>query len=126
MLSKERQKIRNPLCRNRFEILMAHSATIVENCAIDIYRVKKRKATVPLNEDIVGLEFEGPHTNALAEAIAKLPVRYRHVILLKYDCGYSYSEIAEILGLSYEGVHSLDQRAKRKLKKVLEEAGIDV
>lgn len=100
--------------------------TIVENCAIDIYRVKKRKATVPLNEDIVGLEFEGPHTNALAEAIAKLPVRYRHVILLKYDCGYSYSEIAEILGLSYEGVHSLDQRAKRKLKKVLEEAGIDV
>lgn len=67
-----------------------------------------------------------PHTSALAEAIAKLPVRYRHVILLKYDCGYSYSEIAEILGLSSEGVHSLDQRAKRKLKKVLEEAGIDV
>ena len=28
MLSKERQKIRNPLCRNRFESLMAHSATM--------------------------------------------------------------------------------------------------
>lgn len=99
--------------------------TIAEHCAIDLYRARKRRATVPLNEEIAGLDFEAPHTSVLADAMAKLPARYRHVILLKYDCGYSYNEIAELLGLSYEGVHSLDQRAKRELKKLLEELGIN-
>ena len=98
--------------------------TIVEHCAIDIYRMKKRKSAIPLDEDIPSLDFEPPHTSALADAIAKLPARYRHVILLKYECGYSNQEIAELLNLSYEGVHSLDQRAKRKLKALLEEEGL--
>lgn len=103
----------------------AYLVTIAEHCAIDLYRARKRRATVPLNEELAGLEFDPPHTSALADVIARLPARYRHMILLKYDCGYSYNEIAELLGLSYEGVHSLDQRAKRKLKKLLEETGIE-
>lgn len=100
--------------------------TIAEHCAIDIYRAKTRKVTVPLDEDVLGLQFEPPHTSDLADAIAKLPARYRHIILLKYDCGYSNREIAKILGLSYEGVHSLDQRAKSKLKTILEDEGITI
>lgn len=104
----------------------AYLVTITEHCAIDIYREKKRKSTVPLNEDILGLTFEPPHTSALADAIARLPVRYRHLIILKYDCGYSNQEIAELLNLTYEGVHSLDQRAKHKLKALLEEEGISI
>lgn len=100
--------------------------TIAEHCAIDLYRSRNRKIMVQLDEDILGLEFEAPHTSGLANAIAKLPARYRHFILLKYDCGYTNQEIANMLGLSYEGVHSLDQRAKRKLKELLEEEGIFV
>lgn len=102
--------------------------TIAEHCAIDIYRKRARiqKNTVELNEDFIGLEFEAPHTSSLADAIAKLPARYRHIILLKYDCGYSNQEISEILNLSYEGVHSLNQRAKQRLKELLEEEGVSL
>ena len=104
----------------------SYLVTTTEHCAIDIYRIKKRKSTVPLNEDILGLTFEPPSTGTVAEAIAKLPARYRNVIMLKYDCGYTNQEIAEILDISYEGVHSLVQRAKRRLKVLLEEEGISI
>lgn len=99
---------------------------IVESRSIDLYRERKRRPTDLLNENIHGLEFEPPHTSPLADAIVKLPARYRHVILLKYDCGYSNQEIADLLGLSYEGVHSLDQRAKKKLKELLEKEGVTI
>lgn len=104
----------------------SYIVTIVEHCAIDIYRVKKRKPIGELDEQVVGIAFEAPHTSTLADAMAKLPARYRHVILLKYDSGYSNREIAKILGLSYEGVHSLVQRAKKRLEELLEEEGITV
>ena len=104
----------------------SYIVTIIEHCSIDIYRAKKRKPIEELDERTIGIEFETPHTSALADAIAKLPARYRHVILLKYDFGYSNQEIAKILGLSYEGVHSLVQRAKKKLAELLEEEGITI
>ena len=104
----------------------SYIVTIVEHSSIDIYRAKKRKPAEELDERVMGITFDPPHTSALADAIAKLPAQYRHVILLKYDSGYSNQEIAKILGLSYEGVHSLVQRAKKRLEELLEEEGTTV
>lgn len=46
------------------------------------------------------------------------------MILLHHHQGYSVREIAKMLGLSLPAAIKLDQRAKNKLKKLCEEAGI--
>ena len=57
--------------------------------------------------------------DTLAAAIAALPPRYRSVLLLRYDCGYSNAEIANILDTTEPNVRKLIQRAKEKLSAAL-------
>ena len=57
--------------------------------------------------------------DTLAAAIAFLPPRYRSVLLLRYDCGYSNAEIANILDTTEPNVRKLIQRAKEKLSAAL-------
>ena len=52
--------------------------------------------------------------------MAALPARFREVLLLKYDCGYSDAEIAAFCGMTEANVKKTVQRAKTKLKAVLE------
>lgn len=120
-IAKNISKISDPGCTKTRNYVV----TIVENKAIDIYRAKRRGAAEPLDEEAAGLPFrvEG---NAVADAIARLPARYREFILLKYADGYTNGELMKMLGLSYQGVHSLDSRAKKKLRELLKEEGIDV
>ncbi len=116
------EKISSPVCTKTQSFVV----TIVERKAIDIYRRKTRQRVVPLEDEAAGLpvDMESARLGPLAAAIGRLSARYRQYILLKYDCGYSNQEIADMLGLSYEGVHSLDRRAKKKLKALLEEEGV--
>ena len=99
--------------------------TIVTNKAIDIYRAKKRRVVRPLEEDTVKLCFRTTGS-PVADAIARLPERYREVILLKYDAGYTNQEVADLLGKTYESIHSLDRRAKQALREELAKEGIEV
>lgn len=96
--------------------------TIVENRAIDIYRFKKAHPTVPYNEETVGMEMDYDEDNALAGCILKLPPRQRHIIVLKYQHGYELKEIAKMLGITYTNALAIEQRAKKKLKALCEEA----
>lgn len=107
----------------------AYVVIIVERKAIDRYRAKGRKPTVPLEEETLegeppGLTFDTPGDTPLARAIAALPARYREFILLKYDYGYTNKELQSLFALSYAGVHSLDQRAKQRLRELLEAEGV--
>jgi RNA polymerase sigma-70 factor (ECF subfamily) len=56
---------------------------------------------------------------SLAQAVAKLPAGYRAVIVLRYDAGYSYDEIAKTLGLPVNTVRTHLRRAKAQLRQVL-------
>jgi RNA polymerase sigma-70 factor, ECF subfamily len=57
----------------------------------------------------------------IMQQLEKLPVRYKAVMSLHYIEGKSYSEIAEILGISYQnvkvrmfrGIHHLQKRTKK-------------
>ncbi len=98
--------------------------TIVENKAIDLLRAKVRHRETELNEDIIGLPIEYTGDNGLAACILKLPARYREVILLKYEQGYSTKEIAEMLKLTESNAGKLLQRAKNKLEELCREEGI--
>ena len=96
---------------------------MTERKAIDLIRIRHSEKILPLNEDWVGLEIPAPGDHGLADALAKLPARYREVLLLRFDNGYSTRELAKMLGLTESGVRKLIGRAKDALRYILEEDG---
>ena len=114
------KKITDPVCPKTHSYVV----TIVENKAIDQYRKRQKHQTVELIDDIQGTDAHYEGDNDLTKCILKLPARYREMILLRYHHGYTVREIAKIMGLSLQAAIKLDQRAKNKLKKLCEEAGI--
>lgn len=99
---------------------------ITERKAIDILRVNQRHAAAELDESIVGMDIPLPGDNGIADALASLPARYREVLLLKFDNGYSTKELSEILGISQSAAKKLVWRAKGALRDALEKEEIMV
>lgn len=91
--------------------------------AIDLLRQNNRRQTMELNEDIAGIEMPFDLDNPIAAAIAKLPVQYREVLLLRFDNGFTTREIASMLNITDSGVRKLIARAKRSLQEMLEKEG---
>lgn len=114
------KKIDAPVCPKTHSYVV----TIVEHQAIDQYRRLQKHPSVELIEEIQGTNAHYEGDNDLTKCILKLPARYREMILLRYHHGYTVREIAKIMGLSLPAAIKLDQRAKNKLKKLCEEAGI--
>ena len=76
---------------------------------------------------IMYMENRGQHPslNVFYKLVTLLEISvYREMILLRYHHGYSVREIAGMMGISLPAAIKLDQRAKQKLKKLCEEAGI--
>lgn len=102
------------------------AVTIVERKAIDMYRAKQRRAVLPLEEDSINVPSASeidliPDRTVLAKAMAMLPTRYRELLFLKYDNGYSEREIAAMCSMTEANVSKTIQRAKKKLGSILEE-----
>ena len=55
----------------------------------------------------------------LAKAMAMLPTRYRELLFLKFDNGYSEREIAAMCSMTESNVKKTIQRAKKKLESIL-------
>ena len=62
-----------------------------------------------------------PQRLDFASAMASLPARFREVLLLKYDNGFSAKEISEILSMSEANVWKTLQRAKMALREKIGE-----
>jgi RNA polymerase sigma-70 factor (ECF subfamily) len=97
---------------------------IVTNKAIDIYRRKKKHPTTEYTDALSGETVELEADDDIARVLLKLPVRYRNFILLKYEKGYSNSDLSKLLQLTPAGVRKLDQRAKMMLEKICKEEGL--
>lgn len=98
--------------------------TMVENRAIDVFRVRNKHPVDPFNDGMDNgffHDYEG--SSLLMECIMKLPVQQRTVILLKYKHGYSLREIANQLKISLAWAQKIDQRAKKKLEELYKEGG---
>ena len=98
--------------------------TIVERKAIDLYRVKRRNAAIPFEDALIHTPAANPADTVpeqidLARAIALLPQRYRQLLLLKYDNGYSEREIAVMCAMTEANVRKTVQRAKKQLELIL-------
>ena len=98
--------------------------TIVERKAIDLYRVKRRNAAIPFEDALIHTPAANPADTVpeqidLARAIVLLPQRYRQLLLLKYDNGYSEREIAVMCAMTEANVRKTVQRAKKQLELIL-------
>jgi RNA polymerase sigma-70 factor, ECF subfamily len=57
----------------------------------------------------------------LEKKISEIPKAYRVILIMRYKEDFSLSEIAKILGVSYNTVKSQHNRALLRLKKLLEQ-----
>lgn len=89
----------------------------VINACRDIQRARQRMT--PVNE--LPEAIYQPPDGALADAIERLPEAMRIPLLLHYMDGYKLSEIAVTLELSLPQLTSRLFRAKRLLRKMMEE-----
>ena len=113
----------------KFSHLDAHKTKacvviIVERKAIDLYRSQRRHKTVPLDEAAAGF-LPSPGENASAQAMARLPGKYRELLYLKHFCGFKSKEIAEMMHMSDEMVRRTLSDARSALRKELEREGIE-
>lgn len=85
-----------------------------------LYRSAWWKRIVPLAH-ASGLSTPPPEDPVLAEALDRLPVKYRTVIHLSCHEGLDTQEIAELLGVKPVSVRSQLSRARTMLKELLKE-----
>ena len=102
----------------------SYIVTIVESKAIDIYRKKQRHPQLLWEEETVGFSVEYTDSHTIAACMAKLPARYREVLLLKYAYGYTCREIGRLMGISAVNADKLLQRAKAKLERLCKGEGL--
>ena len=105
--------------------LEAYLVVTAERKAIDILRHQAKRGGVPFDENTV-LVTPPPCGDPVADAMGRLPPRYREALLLRYGCGYSTRETAALLDLSFAAAQKLLQRAKAALRTELEKEGISV
>lgn len=93
---------------------------ITEHKAIDIIRSRKHLTGEEMLDTLHGMDIPLPGDNGLADAMAKLPARYREVLLLRFDNGYNTKEIAKMMNMTEGSMQKLIWRAKEALRKQLD------
>ncbi len=93
---------------------------ITEQRAIDILR--KNQKTVPIGEDIslYADENEPQAGSNLVDALEKMNPRYKNIIMLRYDQGFSVKEIAKLFNMKETSVQKVIWRAKESLRRYME------
>ncbi len=110
------EKVGDPICDKTKSYLV----TIVENKALDQYRQINRHEMVEYNDKNIGLQVEYSGSFDLANCLAQLKPKYRHVLILKYRHGYTNKEVAQLLDTTEFNVKKIEQRAKAKLLEMCE------
>ena len=81
----------------------------------DISSTKDKMEAKSMDDGPDEIWLKKESTEGVGEAIQKLPLKYRQVLLLRYFSDKSYEEISEILGKPLNTVGTLINRAKKKL-----------
>ncbi len=99
---------------------------IVRNAALDELRRRKRQATLAADpEDVraAGVEDQAERLlqrAAVRAALAKLPVRDRELIALKFQAGLENTELAAVLGVTPSNAGTMLHRAMTKLREAVD------
>lgn len=101
-----------------FARLKPYLTRAVMNACRDIQRARQK--VIPMKE-MPEMSYQPPD-GMLADAVERLPEELRLPLLLHYMEGYKLAEIAGALGQSLPQVTSRLFRARKRLKRMLEEA----
>lgn len=101
-----------------FARLKPYLTRAVMNVCRDIQRARQK--AIPMKE-MPEMSYQPPD-GVLADAVERLPEELRLPLLLHYMEGYKLAEIAGALGQSLPQVTSRLFRARKRLKRMLEEA----
>ena len=101
-----------------FARLKPYLTRAVMNACRDIQRARQK--AIPMKE-MPEMSYQPPD-GVLADAVERLPEELRLSLLLHYMEGYKLAEIAGALGQSLPQVTSRLFRARKRLKRMLEEA----
>lgn len=101
-----------------FARLKPYLTRAVMNACRDIQRARQK--AIPMKE-MPEMSYQPPD-GVLADAVERLPEELRLPLLLHYMEGYKLAEIAGVLGQSLPQVTSRLFRARKRLKRMLEEA----
>ena len=101
-----------------FARLKPYLTRAVMNACRDIQRARQK--AIPMKE-MPEMSYQPPD-GVLADAVERLPEELRLPLLLHYMEGYKLAEIAGALGRSLPQVTSRLFRARKRLKRMLEEA----
>ena len=106
---------------------LAWLMTISHNLVVDFYRTRKDKAYLDV-ELVADDSAAGPEQAAearfeqqqLRRAILQLPGDQQQVIMMRFVEGFSYAEVASLLGKSEGAIRVILHRALVKLRHILE------
>lgn len=106
--------------RERIENVAGFVFTLARNLALDHLR-RGKKFTGMGSAEHLSVEFDSSDDRALVvEALKQLPEETREILVLNYYCGYSFEEIAEMLGKKPNAIWTRASRARATLKEVIE------
>lgn len=101
---------------------------VCKNLFIDITRKNKEYSSgdkyenkLVLNETPLDKVIDNEERMKLYKLVMELSTSYREIIVLYYYCDFSLKEISITTGLSYGAAKTLLSRARKNLKKRLEE-----
>lgn len=102
----------------------AYACRIAHNLAIDRERIKKRRQTFSVNDEIttndIAISAELSDIASITQqAIASLPEKQRLAIHLRDVEGYEIEEIAEVLGCDNTSVRMNLSRARKSVREEL-------
>jgi len=99
--------------------------TICRNTAQDLARARRREAALQrcAAEQVRTVSESNGFDGAVKDAVDRLPVLYREVVVLHYYSGMSYQEIESALGVSVDVVKGRLARARQRIQVHLEKEG---
>ena len=103
--------------------------TIATNTAYDFLRERKRKNEVSLDEENETISSRETYYKEeglvldIEKALEQINIEYKKVLLLFYQQGFGYQEIADILSMPINTVKTHISRGKEQLKDKLKEYG---
>ncbi len=98
----------------------AYCVIIAQSRALDKYEKRQRDETLPIEEELVS-DFRADNSSLLAEAMDRLPLRFKDILYLRYYLGFKIREIAPMLNMTESAAQRTMTRAKDALEKKLEE-----
>jgi len=99
---------------------------LTRNLCLNIIRDSGKEVSLDklLTDRQVDPDFADAGLRKVKRAMAALEAKYREALILKEYQGFSYEEIAEVLGITVPAVRSLLYRARIRLKENFEKLSI--